>query len=193
MNEIGKKLEELRKQSGETQDDVAFALGISRQTIYRWEANIRIPNVKQIKKLCDHFNVSSDYFVNNAVAFETAASDQVQEEEITPPTLQEESSVPLKSVDKRSVKLIIGIVICSLIFALSSGLLSVICYFTFEPTPGLKGVLIVEGEWVLYVFAAISVISLAGIIVLSVLKKRKCNRLGTKKLQTIEKKSDTIK
>ncbi len=191
-NVIGKKIEELRKNSGETQDAVAFALGVSRQTLYRWEANIRIPNAKQLNQLCEYFKISADYFLNNSENDETAVAEE--KENVTETA---EAAVSVEAVAKKSAKtrklFNIGIIISSFLFAFSSVLLTVICCFTFKNEGGIDRVIIIEGLWVLYVLAVLTVISLAGMIAFFVLKKRKCNRLGTKKLQTNKKNSDKMK
>lgn len=57
---IGKKIQILRKQANLTQNDLAKKLNISRQAITKWENGIGLPDLDNIKKLSDIFNVKID-------------------------------------------------------------------------------------------------------------------------------------
>ena len=61
--DIGDKIRTLRKASGKSQEDLALDLGVSRQTINKWENNYVQPNTDNIMMLCSIFAVSSDYFL----------------------------------------------------------------------------------------------------------------------------------
>lgn len=62
---IGKKLLELRKKKGLSQDELANLVGVSRQTISNWELDETSPDLKQIQKLVKVFNVSVDEIIGN--------------------------------------------------------------------------------------------------------------------------------
>lgn len=64
---IGEKIKELRVLSNLSQDELAKALYVSRQTISRWENNKTIPNMENIFQISDYFSVTSDYFVSNNI------------------------------------------------------------------------------------------------------------------------------
>ena len=57
------KLRELRKEKGETQVQVAEAVGIVEQHYQRLERGANLPNLESAWKLADHFGVSIDYLV----------------------------------------------------------------------------------------------------------------------------------
>ena len=59
--EIGKRLKVLRKESGETQAQVAAAIGIVRRHYQRIENDEGLPGLEIFLALADHFNVSMDY------------------------------------------------------------------------------------------------------------------------------------
>ncbi len=61
---IGEKLLELRKIHRFTQEDVAEKIGVSRQTIAKWENNESIPDMMNGNKLAKLYNVSLDDIVN---------------------------------------------------------------------------------------------------------------------------------
>ena len=61
---FGKNLTMIRKQKNISQEELAFIVGVSRQTIYTWEANIATPNVVMLKKLSNGLDVSVDELVS---------------------------------------------------------------------------------------------------------------------------------
>lgn len=65
--EIGKKIMELRKKNGLSQEELAEKVGVARQTISKWELGETSPDLKQSKELSKIFNVSLDELVNNDI------------------------------------------------------------------------------------------------------------------------------
>ena len=61
---FGKNLSMIRKQKNISQEELAFIVGVSRQTIYTWEADIATPNVVMLKKLSKALDVSIDELVS---------------------------------------------------------------------------------------------------------------------------------
>lgn len=66
--DLGKKFLDLRKNSGFSQEELAEKLGVSRQTISKWELNESSPDLKQAKELSRIFKVSLDELINNDVS-----------------------------------------------------------------------------------------------------------------------------
>ena len=60
---IGKNLYEARKNVGLSQEEVAQKIGVSRQTISKWETNETIPDIYQSKKMAKLYNVSLDELI----------------------------------------------------------------------------------------------------------------------------------
>ena len=50
----------LRKKKGLSQDELAFAVGVTRQTIYTWEAGLNYPNIIALNKIAEVLEVSTD-------------------------------------------------------------------------------------------------------------------------------------
>lgn len=65
--EIGEKITELRKNNKLSQEDLAEKLGVTRQTISKWELGQTYPSIKQAKELSKIFNISLDELVNNDI------------------------------------------------------------------------------------------------------------------------------
>lgn len=58
--EIGAKLKEARTKEGLTQEEVAEAIQVSRQTISNWENEKSYPDIVSVIKLSDLYNISLD-------------------------------------------------------------------------------------------------------------------------------------
>ena len=65
--EIGKKIMNLRKKNGLSQEELADKVGVARQTISKWELGETSPDLKQAKKLSKIFNVSLDELADNDI------------------------------------------------------------------------------------------------------------------------------
>lgn len=63
MMTIGKRIRELRKASGLSQEQLAKQLDVTRQTISNWEASIAQPNLEKIIMISDLFQVSLDQLI----------------------------------------------------------------------------------------------------------------------------------
>lgn len=64
---LGNKIMTLRKKNNLSQEDLAEKVGVTRQTISKWELEETTPDINQAKKLSMIFNVSLDELVNNDV------------------------------------------------------------------------------------------------------------------------------
>ena len=65
--EIGKKIMNLRKKNGLSQEELAEKVGVARQTISKWELGETSPDLKQSKELSKIFNVSLDELTDNDI------------------------------------------------------------------------------------------------------------------------------
>ena len=64
---LGNKIMTLRKKNNLSQEDLAEKVGVTRQTISKWELEETTPDINQAKKLSMIFNISLDELVNNDV------------------------------------------------------------------------------------------------------------------------------
>lgn len=60
---LGNSLFGARKKSGLSQEDVAEKLGVSRQTISKWESGETLPDIRQSKKMARLYHVSLDELI----------------------------------------------------------------------------------------------------------------------------------
>ena len=63
--DIGNKLNRARTKANLTQEQVADALGVSRQTISNWENEKTYPDIKSVVTLSDLYGVSLDYLLKD--------------------------------------------------------------------------------------------------------------------------------
>lgn len=60
---LGNSLFHARKKCGLSQEEVAEKLGVSRQTISKWETDETVPDIRQSKKMASLYNVSLDELI----------------------------------------------------------------------------------------------------------------------------------
>lgn len=59
----GEKIQRLRSEQNLSQKELADKLEVSRQAIAKWETNRGIPDIENLKRIAQLFNVSIDYLV----------------------------------------------------------------------------------------------------------------------------------
>ena len=62
---FGAKLSKLRKDSNYTQEQLADLLGVSRQSISKWESDVAYPETDKLIRLSDLFQCSLDYLLKD--------------------------------------------------------------------------------------------------------------------------------
>lgn len=62
---FSEKLFELRKQKGLSQEELSFKLNVARQTISKWESGITTPDMENLIKISNLFEISIDELVGN--------------------------------------------------------------------------------------------------------------------------------
>lgn len=63
MEKVSKRIVSLREEKGETQQELADAIGITRQSLSRYEIAARTINIEVLGTLAQHFGVSADYLL----------------------------------------------------------------------------------------------------------------------------------
>ncbi len=64
---LADKIIDLRKKNGWSQEELASQLGVSRQSVSKWESSQSIPDLDRILKMSDIFGVSTDYLLKDDV------------------------------------------------------------------------------------------------------------------------------
>lgn len=60
---IGKNLKRLRREKNITQDQLADILGVSYQSVSRWETGLCYPDIELLPTISDFFGVSVDKLI----------------------------------------------------------------------------------------------------------------------------------
>ena len=61
---LGNSLFHARKKSGLSQEEVAEKLGVSRQTVSKWETDETVPDIRQSKKMAVLYHMSLDDLID---------------------------------------------------------------------------------------------------------------------------------
>lgn len=157
---LGQRLYELRRAKGLSQEQTAEILGVTRQTVSKWESDQTTPDFDKILPLCELYNISTDELLKgeskqvipeqyNANIYNECDTDNnplSQNEAFQNPTLSED-------FNKRRAR-------SSIIMSVAVGLyiLSVIPFFIFDSSKLMLVLffVIIAAATVMIVFAALS-------------------------------------
>lgn len=113
---LADKIIELRKKQGWSQEDLAQHLGISRQSVSKWESAASIPDLDKILKLSQLFGVSTDYLLKDSM--EAPQPQEEFPEPVSPDPIRrvslEEASAYLALVRSTAGKIALGVSLCIL-------------------------------------------------------------------------------
>lgn len=112
---IGEKLLALRAQKNMTQEELAERLGVTRQSVSKWESNGTFPNMNKLLEICDIFQVSLDYLLRDIDDQENKV--EVQQESQLPPVTE----YPSKAAKKRkvSIYMVLSMILVGILFLIS--------------------------------------------------------------------------
>ena len=78
--EFNEKLQELRKQKGLTQEELAEKLYVSRTAISKWESGRGYPNIESLKAIAKFFSVTVDELLSTDEVLTIAEEDNIRKE-----------------------------------------------------------------------------------------------------------------
>jgi transcriptional regulator with XRE-family HTH domain len=78
--EFNEKLQQLRKQKGLTQEELADLLYVSRTAISKWESGRGFPNIESLKAISKYFSLSLDELLSGEELLAIAEQDQKEKE-----------------------------------------------------------------------------------------------------------------
>ena len=115
---FNEKLIELRKSKGLSQDELGNALGVSRQTISKWELAQSYPDFQRLVSLSDYFGLSLDALVKD-IDVQDVRSKNLSEKQLS--SIYEDVSSAKSTINKVvNILCIIGLV--GLALAISAGI-----------------------------------------------------------------------
>lgn len=80
--QFSEKLSQLRRKAGLSQEQLADRLGVTRQSVSKWESGTAVPELGKLIALSELFEVSVDYLVKDWVEEEASANDERLEETV---------------------------------------------------------------------------------------------------------------
>ena len=116
---LADKIIENRKKNGWSQEDLAYKLGVSRQSVSKWEGAQSVPDMKKIVQMSELFGVTTDYLLKDDVedpapAGEEAATDVRYDDDEVRNVSMEEANEFLSFNEKAAGRISNGVMLCIL-------------------------------------------------------------------------------
>ena len=113
---LAEKITSLRKQKGWSQEELASQLGISRQSISKWESGSSIPDIENIIFLSKIFGVSTDYLLKDDDIVNEETSETPESKDTLPKkhVSRDEAYSFLTTKKRFSLKIAVGVMLCIL-------------------------------------------------------------------------------
>lgn len=89
---LSEKIAHLRKRQGWSQEELAERMGVSRQSVSKWESGASVPELDRIIQLCDLFGISADALIRpDSIPAETedALAPELDDDELPVLTLDD--------------------------------------------------------------------------------------------------------
>lgn len=109
------KLIDLRKKAGWSQEELAEKLGVSRQSVSKWEAAQSIPDMAKILRMSNLFGVSTDYLLKDEVSLELYDAQALPDAaEAVKNVSLEDAAAFLTLKEKNAAQIALGVLLCVL-------------------------------------------------------------------------------
>ena len=132
------KIYELRKKEGLSQEALAEKLGVSRQSVSKWETGEATPEVSKLLSLSKLFGVTTDYLLNDEMEEENVsetAKNEMPSSDFEVTSVSE--SRPIKK--GRNVRtLVIILLICIVLCMLLPLIMAILGYSIFQMSPDVE-------------------------------------------------------
>lgn len=121
---LGEKIAKHRKELNYTQEQLADILGVSRQSISKWESDLAYPETNKLIEIGKMFDCSMDYLLKDEVTQKSGIQTSAFTEKV-----EEISRKVLTDKNKGQAKKILKIVGIILAIVLAIDIISMILYF----------------------------------------------------------------
>ena len=146
---LADKIMENRKKNGWSQEELADRLGVSRQSVSKWEGAQAVPDMKKIIQMSELFGVSTDYLLRDDI--ETPSEPEVKPvdnglEETVRNVSMEEANAFLEHNEKAASTISTGVMMCILspvILILMAGLAETGKISMSEEAASIAGVIVI--------------------------------------------------
>lgn len=127
---LGEKITKQRKELNYTQEQLADILGVSRQSISKWESDITYPETDKLIELGKLFDCSMDYLLKEEVTQKSSLQPSSFTEKV-----EEISRKVMNDKNKGRAKKIFKFISIILAVVLAIDIISMILYFAVFGTP----------------------------------------------------------
>lgn len=111
---LADKIIELRKKAGYSQEELAEKMGVSRQSVSKWEGALSIPDLDKILLISEIFGVSTDYLLKDELGNELPApKEEISESKFRKVTMEEANEF-IKVKDATAPMVATGATLCIL-------------------------------------------------------------------------------
>lgn len=111
---LADKIIELRKKAGLSQEELAEKMGVSRQSVSKWEGALSIPDLDKILLMSEIFGVSTDYLLKDELGEEIPSPKEEISESSFRKVSMEEANEFIKVKDETAPLVALGVVLCIL-------------------------------------------------------------------------------
>ena len=112
---LADKIIDLRKKQGWSQEELAEQLGVSRQSVSKWESGMSVPDLNKIIAMSELFGVSTDYLVKDTLEEPTPSETEARDSAAPARTVTaEEANDYMAAVEKHSKRIVLGVALCIL-------------------------------------------------------------------------------
>lgn len=112
---LADKIIDLRKKNGWSQEELAEKLGVSRQSVSKWESGMSVPDLNKIIAMSELFGVSTDYLVKDTLDEPTPSETAARDDNAGTRTVSaEEANRYMDLVEIISKRIALGVALCIL-------------------------------------------------------------------------------
>ena len=103
---LADKIIEERKKNGWSQEELAAKLGVSRQSVSKWESAGSVPDLQKVIQLAELFGVSTDYLLKDTLGQESRGTGAGSDPEITKRQVSMEEANAFLNIKKEAAPII---------------------------------------------------------------------------------------
>ena len=109
---LADKIIDLRKKSGWSQEELAEKLGVSRQSVSKWESAQSVPDMARVVQMSELFGVSTDYLLKDSIEQSDSLGTDAPDESAGRTVDMEEANAFLSVKELNARHVALGVLMC---------------------------------------------------------------------------------
>ena len=188
-NQVGEKIKKVRKCLGFSQEEFAFKVGVTKQTVSSWELGSAQPGFDKINFICQEFNIDANTFIypidkknsDRKVVATTITNDII----FLPTPAVAETKSEVKQVDKTKRKIVLASLYITLGLIAISFIMSLIICIAVKMKEGISSLAInikpYDVVMLIVIFISVNILLTSlSIFIYNKRKNHKINKQGDK-------------